>query len=436
MKRGLLLTLLSLLIVSQSFSQFSLKAEFRPRFEYRCGYSEFVSKDNQPVFTISNRTRLSAYYQWDILSFGLGIQDVRVWGDENWASSTAVIGDTSSIDLNEGWIGIKPYKNGFIKIGRQYWAYEDERMLSTRSWNQSEVKYDGVLFQHSTDKFRVDAGFSWNNAVDKSYNDAYPKSKMKSMNFIYLKKTINDWLNISATALASGFTKYDTSKNVKDINWQGTYGVYLNIKKGGLTGLINGYYQNGKSRFNSMKTSAYMFSVSGDYLIKKKFSAGACIDYLSGQNQKNTDDDYTEMYHSFDMLYGIRHRVFGHMDLFNNLKKSTGEGGIIDGYIRLKWFPAAKTTYIGADFHYFSLQNWVEDKTGEFDYLAKGLGSEIDLNFSWDINKIFNIKGGYSFFLATDSMEKLQNVYNNSRFPNWAWIMITAKPVFLDTAQK
>jgi hypothetical protein len=33
-------------------------------------------------------------------------------------------------------------------------------------------------------------------------------------------------------------------------------------------------------------------------------------------------------------------------------------------------------------------------------------------------------------------MEKIQGVHGNARFPSWIWIMITAKPVFLDTAAK
>ena len=109
----------------------------------------------------------------------------------------------------------------------------------------------------------------------------------------------------------------------------------------------------------------------------------------------------------------------------------------MDVFIRLKYIPVASTT-IGADFHFFSLQNNVamtEPLTSV--YLDKGLGQELDLNISWDINKIFNVKGGYSFYLVTDSMEYLQGIETgNSRFPTWIWLMITAKPVLFDTSQK
>ena len=433
MKKALLYLAFALLIISQAQGQLVFKGEFRPRFEYRGGYSVILPKDEQPVLTISQRTRLSAFYQTGIFTFGLAIQDIRVWGSEDVYSYTGVTGSSGSIDMNEAWIGIKPYKKGFIKIGRQYWVYEDERLLAQRSWSQPEVKYDAVLFQHIQDKFQFDVGLSWNNLVENYYQADYTNGKMKSLNFVYVKKSITDWMYISAMALASGFTATDSTTH---INWQGTYGGYLSIKKGGLNALASGFYQNGQNR-KGLITSAYLFSLSGDYLIKKKYSIGACLDYLSGNDQKSDDADYLGKSHVFDNLYGARHKVFGHLDYFNNIPKATGNGGIVDAYLRLKYLPVTNTT-IGADFHFFSLQNNVKDKTSETPaYLTKNLGQELDLYVSWDINKILNLRGGYSFFLVTDSMEKLQGIApGNSSFPTWIWVMITAKPVFLDTAQK
>ena len=434
MKNLLLLWSLSLLFLSQVNAQFTLKGEFRPRFEYRGGYSEILTKDEKPTLTVSQRSRLSAYYQTGILTFGFAVQDVRVWGDDDMYSSSGVSGSKSSIDLNEAWIGIKPYQKGLIKIGRQYWSYEDERLLAVRGWGQSEVKYDAVLFQHIQDKLQFDAGLSWNNLSEKYYGNEYSSNRMKSLNFIYIKKGITDWLNISAMALASGFTATDTTP---EINWQGTYGAYLGVKKGGLSALASGFYQSGKNR-KGITTSAYMFAINADYLIKKVFSVGAGMDYLSGQDQENSDPDYLGKTHSFDNLYGVRHRVFGHLDLFNNLAKSTEDGGLVDIFLRLKFIPVSNTT-IGADFHFFSLQNNVKSDGIAFKnwYIPKGLGQELDLNVSWDLNKIINIKGGYSFYLVTESMEYLQGIApGNSRFPGWVWVMITAKPVFLDTSQK
>jgi len=429
MKKFVFLSLLLFYLIPESIGQFTLLGEFRPRFEYRGGYGKLLSSDENPVLTVSQRTRLSAYYQTGIFSFGFGIQDVRVWGDDDMYGATGVTGSYASIDLNEGWIGIKPYKKGLFKIGRQFWNYEDGRILSARGWNQSQVKYDALLFQHQGEKLTLDVGLSWNNMLESIALNEYPSGKLKTLNFLYLKWNINDWLYLSGIGIASGFTATDTTT---EVNMQGTYGIYLGAKKGNFNALASGYYQNGRNRAGK-QTSAYMFSLAGDYQMAGKFTLGAGIDFLSGSDQMNPDSVYQLKNHSFDVLYGIRHGKYGHLDYFNNMPRSTGDGGLIDIYLKFNW-KFASAANVGLDFHTFSLQNDVIDKTTEdLTVLPRQLGQEFDFYISWDIVKYVNIRGGYSLLLATGTMEKLQGVYGNARFPTWAWVMVTAKPVLFES---
>ena len=429
MKKLVVLSLLLFYLFPESIGQFTLNGEFRPRIEYWDGYGKMLSTDDKPVWFVSQRTRVSAYYQTGIFSFGLAVQDVRLWGDDEIYGPTGMTGSHASIDLNEGWVGIKPYENGLFKIGRQFWNYEDGRILSARGWNQSQVKYDALLFQHHDKKLILDIGLSWNNMPESVSQNEYPSGKLKTLNFLYLKTNITDWLYLSALGIASGFTVSDTTTN---INMQGTYGIYLGAKKGNLDALASGYYQNGKSR-SGMLTNAYMFSLAGDYLFAKKFSAGAGIDYISGTDQMNSDPGLLSKNHSFDVLYGVRHARYGHMDYFTNLKKSSDNGGLIDIFIKFN-YKFISNANVGLDLHTFSLQNDVIDKTTEdLTALPRQLGQEFDFYVSWDIVKYVNIRGGYSLFLATDTMEKLQWVYGSARFPSWAWVMITAKPVLFES---
>jgi hypothetical protein len=433
MKKLLPFFVIVLLIVSQASGQFILKGDFRPRVEFRDGYGQILSKNQDPIFTVSERARLTANYTNGIFSFGIGIQDVRVWGDDYTTAYTGTPTGNATLQLNEGWIGIKPYKDGFFKIGRQYWAYEDERMLSIRGWNQSEIKYDAFLFQHMSKDIQVDVGLSWNNAKESNYNIAYDSLAMKTLNFLYVKKNINDHMYVSLLALASGFTA--SSSQVAPIYLQGTYGLYFSYKKDNINALANGYYQNGRNRTGKV-TNAYLLSGRFDYIFAKKFTLGAGIDYISGTNQDNDDADYASKNHTFDNLYGIRHRILGHLDYFNNMPKATGNGGMGDYFLKFNHQFVSNALW-GIDIHYMALQNNVVDKTSETGaMLTKGLGEEIDLYISWDIVKWVQVRGGYSTFFATSSMEKLQNVYDNARMPNWVWVMITAKPVFFDNSSK
>ena len=207
----------------------------------------------------------------------------------------------------------------------------------------------------------------------------------------------------------------------------GTYSLYFKANSENFKIKVSGFYQNGRSR-EGLKHSAYMFSVSGLYK-PGRFGIGAGLDYLSGNESSKDGKD-----HAFDILYGARHKYYGHMDYFNNMQKATGMGGLIDPYFQFKWEINPKTD-IQLDLHYFFLENKTADpyfdQTG-IQYLTAQLGPEADLGISWDMFSILNLKGGYSCMLPTSSMEKLQGIYpRNYKLYNWVWIMITAKPVFI-----
>ncbi|HBC04625.1 MAG TPA: hypothetical protein DC015_10640, partial [Aequorivita sp.] len=74
---------LFLLILSftKGFSQFTIDAELRPRFEYRHGYKTLFPDNADPATFVSQRTRLNFGYKTEKLHFYLSPQDVRVWGD-------------------------------------------------------------------------------------------------------------------------------------------------------------------------------------------------------------------------------------------------------------------------------------------------------------------------------------------------------------------
>lgn len=62
--------------------------------------------------------------------------------------------------------------------------------------------------------------------------------------------------------------------------------------------------------------------------------------------------------------------------------------------------------------------------------LSSGLGTEIDLVFSHSLSDEVIIQAGYSQMFATSSLEALKEG-NQDRLANWAWVMLTFKPVFL-----
>ncbi|MCD4789983.1 MAG: hypothetical protein K8R37_08295, partial [Bacteroidales bacterium] len=140
----------------------------------------------------------------------------------------------------------------------------------------------------------------------------------------------------------------------------------------------------------------------------------------------------------FDIFYGSRHKYYGLMDYFSNMRIATANGGLVDLYGGLKYKLSDKYD-ISLDYHYFSLQNRVSDPTAEDEInksLKRTLASELDLAFGIKIFKEVKISGGFSFLLPTESLEKIQDVKpGSSKFAYWGWIMLTARPTLFSSSQ-
>src|SRR5690349_17623421 len=98
--RALSLAGTSLLITLFVNAQFTLTGQLRTRTEVRNGLGNLVLKGSKPAAFTSQRTRLIFGYKWDRLTFGVSIQDVRVWGQDASSISNA---DGNRLMLHEGW---------------------------------------------------------------------------------------------------------------------------------------------------------------------------------------------------------------------------------------------------------------------------------------------------------------------------------------------
>ena len=421
-------SLVGFLITSNSFAQLSIKAELRPRAEFRNGYKALNDSVNDPAFFVSQRTRLIFNYSDEKFKIGISLQDVRVWGDFTYSSSTGVFGNRASTYLNQAWLELFINKYSSLTIGRQYLIYDDQRLLSARNWNQNSLSYDALVYKFKKNTFIFDLGFSLNNKRENIFGNNYPYNVIKTLNFLYLKKNINK-LSVSVLAIASGYQKHGTAET---IYMRATTGSYLEYKTEKLFVSASGYYQFGKNK-TGMDVNAYLLSANAKYNIGK-FKLGAGIDVVSGKNELKTDSSYINKDQMFSVLYGTRHKFFGNMDYFSNLPAATDGGGLVDIFATLNYKLFPKTN-VGMAYHFFALQNNVIDPTytgPDIKALKKSLGSELDLNFSWTLSKVINLKGGYSFMLPTNSLEIIQGIDpGKSNFSSWAWIMLTVKPKLL-----
>ena len=411
-------------------AQLKFDAELRPRTEVRHGYKNLPDSGSLPAFFVSQRSRIGVNYKHEKYEMRLLIQDVRVWGDEAYYSSTGIYGDYSSLDLKEAWVKLMPTENFSLKIGRQQLKYGDQRLLAARNWNQNGMSYDAIVASYKN-KFQLDAGFSYNAGTENTFETIYDTNKIKTFNYLYLN---NEWFpgfKSSLIYIASGYQKSTNAGVIYLKNTLGADATY-NISNTSLS--VSGYSQFGKNRLGT-NVNAFLLSAS----IKQKINPltiGIGGDIVSGHDYSNADSDYSNTDHQFDLLYGARHSYFGYMDYFSNLPKATKGAGIIDAYFKTDYKVTEKLS-AQADYHYLMLQNNVPEPNTGSNY-DKGMGSEVDFTIKYNPMNEINIALGYSFFIATQTMESFQKIKASAgtEFPQWAYVMLTFKPDFYSESKE
>lgn len=415
MKQCLKVSLVFLLLhlfYTHASAQFILSGELRPRFEVRRGYSTLAGEGDKTSLFVSQRTRLNADFTHEHFRTYLSLQDVRVWGDE------AQMGDVASTALHEGWGEVFFCKSFSLKAGRQELVYEDHRLLGNVDWVQQARSHDAAVLKFNKSGWRADAGAAYNNEKENVFKTPYTLNNYRVLIFAYVNKTFKEKLTASLLHVTDGFQVIDSVND--EIQYRHTFGPMLAFKTGKLE--LNGsfFYQLGNLANKDIR--AFLATFSAQYKVKD-LTIRAGVDVVSGTDALDSENKNNN---SFNTLYATNHKFYGFMDYFINLPAHTANGGLIDPYARLGYkFSEKINAYV--DYHYFLLENNVADPANPSGTLDKGLGSEIDAVFNYNIFPMVNIQAGYSVMLGTSSMEVVKKKQQEG-FQNWGWVMLTFKP--------
>jgi Alginate export len=400
------------------FSQFELSGELRPRLEIRDGYRKLAPDSSSTAVFVSQRNRFKLSFTNNRFKVFLSLQDIRVWGNEGQ------LRNIPSQVMHEGWAQLKFNKNLDLKVGRQEIIFDEHRLLGNVNWAQQARSHDAAVLQYHKDSWKIDFATAYNNERELVFNTRYELVNYRALSYLYVNKKIKDKFTISLMGISDGVQSLDTLAN--KLNFRFTTGTYMKYKTNGLT--LNGefYYQLGKW-VTRRSINAYMFAFSAFYNVKS-FTIGAGVDFISGTDaldQTNTKNN------SFNTLYATNHKFYGYMDYFLNIPVDTKGGGLIDGYLKTKVKTSDKTALM-LDLHNFSLANNVASPTDSSIAITRGLGTEIDFVFNYNIDTWVNLKVGYSTMFASSSMEVLTGG-NRNNYQQWGWVMLTIKPEFFNS---
>lgn len=447
---SLLISIFILPAIIQSVAQsVTISAIIRPRAELEYGYKVPPDSLSDPQFLLSQRTRLNAAYNSPRFNAFLSLQDARIWGDEPQLS------DVPSFGLHEGWVQYNFGKRVGLRVGRQEFKYDNKRLLTDGDWPQQGRAHDAAVLKIVCDNgWKVDAAGSFNQVANNFFGNFNSLSTYKTLDFLWVNKSKIDSnynYSVSAIGIADGLQSPDTTGLIMRY----TYGINASYDhhKWGIN--LEAYGQNGKTRtinqsgnpvgsYSFQKVKAYMFSVNPWIAPIKNLQVGAGLDYLSGSDALDTANaidqnirypDLNGTTNCFDPAYGAGDKFYGKIDIFVNMPKDTRNGGLIDGYFYLKY--DYKKWNLSATYHYFLLQNNVEDVENPGKALSKPLGSEIDFAVLKDITRDVNLNGGVAIYFPTRTMEFVKAAgFSQIGSPTitavYVYLMLTFKPVFFN----
>lgn len=406
-----------ILFYTNIHSQLTIDAEVRPRFEYRHGFKTLFPDDADPAAFVSQRTRLNAGYIMEKLNFCVSMQDVRVWGDVPQLNTA----DKNGFSVHQAWGEILFNPNISLKLGRQEIIYDDHRIFGNVGWAQQARSHDAALIKYTKESFKFDLGFAFNQDGEALTGTTLTTpNTYKSIQYAWVHK---DWENFSGSFLFlnNGLQYTDTTNpDNNETRYSQTTGAHLKYTKEKLDLVSNLFYQFG-SDVNNNDLSAYLLSLEANYKISEQWKATLGGELQSGNDNgapANGNND------AFMPFYGTNHKFNGLMDYFY-VGNHMDNVGLIDVYAKtnIKFNPKSSLNIAAHNFMAAA------DLPGD---TSKQLGTEIDLVYSYNLQKEINIKAGYSHLFASDGMEILKNNFDGNT-NNWGWIMVTIKPTLFTT---
>lgn len=413
----LLIALSGLVLAARA--QLSITGEIRPRSEFRNGFKKPTNGNTKPALFIEQRSRVYFNYFAEKVAFNITLQDVRLWGNTAQIYKT----DPSLINVYEAWGQYNFTPQLALKVGRQELEYDNARFLGDLSWAQQGRSHDlaKFIYKKENTSFHLGAAFNQEDVLSKPeparlsgtfYGNT---GNYKTMQFAWFNKKF-DTGTFSLLFFNNGMQNPLDSA----VYFSQTAGFFGNkkINKVKIEGEL--YYQSGKNpagkELNAFFGSASATLTTGPVPLTIGF------DYLSGTSAGSEQDN------SFNPLYGTNHKFYGFMDYFY-VGNQHGAGGLTDIFLKAS-HKISEKLILSADLHQFysSAEVLMADNTR----MSSTLGTEADLVFKYTFSPEVNLIGGYSQLFASDTMEFLKGG-DKTATNNWAWVMLTIKPVLFSS---
>ena len=175
--------------------------------------------------------------------------------------------------------------------------------------------------------------------------------------------------------------------------------------------------------------SAYYVGLGLDYNINENWIASWGWEHLSGTDQKDmieNPDGYKNK--SFNPFYGTSHKFNGFMDYFNASGNWANSVGLNDLFTSIQY--SKRMFELNLAGHAFLTAADVVKDGNVNEKMESYLGVEFDMTMAFKISKTSNLVLGYSQMIGSETLQAIKGGSKDA-CNNWAYVMLTFKPVFL-----
>ena len=406
---------------SQETHQFSINARHWTRGEWRDGGMENNDGKDMALFVMSS-TMLSFDFQYKGLEFMFAPKHTGVWGAKG----------SGGINLEQGWVSLTHKSGLFFKVGRQYFAYDDERIIGTDDWVMTTSRHDALKMGLERGRHKLHLLFAYNQNDDNTnggtyYTDgAQPYKLMQTLWYHF-----DPWPQLGASLLFMNTGMQDLK--VKDVDltcYQQLYGAYLDWHAAPFGVQASYYRQMGRTEYE-LPIHAWMASVEAAWQVDPRLRANAGYFHMSGDPLFYVPPEgelgmmQKTKVRGFNPIFGSHHEFYGAMDFFYVSTYYGGNTpGLQDWHAGVQWSPLPSLN-VTAAYHYLATSVVIQENH------KRGLGHELEFSTSWKIMKDVSLSAGYTFMHGTETMKILKrSSSDNKNRLHWAWIMLSVTPEF------
>ncbi|CAG0987994.1 MAG: hypothetical protein HND27_10060 [Bacteroidetes bacterium] len=399
---------------------FIVTAELRPRAEFRYGYRQLRADSSEPAYFVNQRTRFNITYKTDKLILHTSIQDIRLYGQTGQFSVNGTIG------MFEAYAEPVLAKNLSLRIGRQRLAIDNDRLFSAANWAQASRAHEGIQFIYANTKLTTDLVGAFSQEKENIFGTDFSPTANNNYKILGVHNLKYKFSDAFALTTITATDAFENKTNKKVLYLRATSGGRVEFTKKALYVTVAGYYQYGTSP-DGKEIAAYY--IQPELQIKiNKLTTRLGAEYMTGDDATQASN----IYKSFIPLYGVAWKFMGNMDYFTAFPSNTKNGGLNNPYLFLI-YDVNNRLSLRADGHLFLTQNKVLNKNKEV--IDPYLGFENDLSFRIKFNEYTTWDFGFSYMIATKSMETIKGG-NTAHTPIWSYTMITFNPVLFNSSNK